>query len=186
MASRTKSISNRDAKTLARQINRRFAARESPRAPPAGAGKQRGAENFCPARAFAPSCAAKLAFRLPRALYNSTGRVNQPPRKVHSRATACRSLSSAPPTSRRRRPPRAAAALLALPRTAQPLPSTRCRPAAAQSPATAASERGPTERSTRRSASARSASASAPSRRRTRRRVRTTRSPGASAARAGR
>jgi hypothetical protein len=47
------SISNSGVKTPARQINRRFAARESPRAPSAGAGKWRGAENFCRARVCA-------------------------------------------------------------------------------------------------------------------------------------
>jgi hypothetical protein len=131
-------------------------------------------------RAFAPLCAAKLALRLPRALYNSTRRANQPPRKVHSHATACRSLSSAPPTSRRRRRPSRS------PSRRATSPADEMPPRRRSSSGYRSVERSPTAPSTRRSTPARSASASAPSRRRTRRRARTTRSPGASAARTGR
>jgi hypothetical protein len=104
------------------------------------------------ARAFAPSCAANLPLRLPRATLTNRHR-NFPP----ARRSLCHS-------------PRAAVALLAplpLPlasRRRRPPPVTRCLRAAALAPATAASGRGPTGRSTRRSAPARSASVSAPSR----------------------
>jgi hypothetical protein len=61
-----------DASKLPRQINHRFIVWESLYAFSVGAENCRGAEIFCPAHAFVPSCAAKLPLWLPRALFNTT------------------------------------------------------------------------------------------------------------------
>jgi hypothetical protein len=114
-------ISSSRAKTRARQINRRFAARESPRDPPAGARKCRGLNFFCRAR-FCAILRGKLA-----ALAAAR------PIKRHARAKPTAMESSPPPHVSLAPPPPSS---LSLVRTTSPPP--RCRPAAARAPATAA------------------------------------------------